>query len=350
MAKVKNAPDQGGEIEVKVSKEKSKIELAMAELNKRYGSGTVIGSHDINSDLDVFDTGSLSLNVALGIGGWPTGKLIEIQGPFSSGKSTLTLHAIAENQKKYPEKKALLIDFEHSFDKYYAINLGVDPDRLLIAQPANAEEGYNIAEKLIRTGDISICVVDSHTAGIPKAIVDEEVGKATIALQARVNSQAVGKLKPLLSVYGCTIIAVSQLRTALGGYVAVDTSTGGNAFKFYCDIRLKVSRVIDKEKGLDKVTVVVHKNKCAPPFSKAEFSVGWGKGIDRKGEVIDAAVILGLIEKGGSWFTIGETKLQGIPAVAAFFDDNEDFYKDIEAKVLESMKVEKVDPGTIEED
>ncbi|MEY4334203.1 MAG: hypothetical protein RLZZ196_2946 [Bacteroidota bacterium] len=303
-------------------------------LEKRYGVGTIIHGKDIVQNLEVVSTGSMTLDLATGLGGNPIGKLIEIFGPESSGKSTLCLHMTAGFQKL--DGQCLLVDFEHSYDKSYATTLGVDVDKLTIIQPDCLEDGYNIIETLIRTGKVRFVIIDSHTAGMTKKIIEGETGDATVASQARVNSQALGKIKPLLAPNRCTMIGVSQLRSDIGGYGG-EKPTGGNAWKFYSDIRYKVFKVNDKVNESNKTTVEVIKNKCAPPFGKAEFNINWGTGIDRQKELIDFACEFDLIKVGGAWFTIGESKFQGVDKVKQFLTDNPEFAEDLENKVMDKI-------------
>jgi len=315
--------------------EQDKFTETIKKLEARYGVGTIIHGKDVIQNFEVVPTGSLTLDVAIGLGGNPVGKLIEIFGPESSGKSTMCLHMTAGFQKLGGE--CLLIDFEHSYDKAYATTLGVDVDKLTIIQPDCLEDGYNIIETLIRTGKVRFVIIDSHTAGMTKKVIEGETGDATVASQARINSQALGKIKPLLMPNRCTMIGVSQLRADIGGYGG-DKPTGGNAWKFYSDIRYKVFKINDKANESNKTTVEVIKNKCAPPFGKAEFSINWGTGVDRQKELIDFATELGFIKVGGSWFTIGETKLQGMDKVKEFLNDNPEYSADLEAKVIEKIK------------
>jgi len=310
---------------------------AVKKLEAKYGAGTIIVGNTVNQELEVVPSGSLNLDVATGINGLPIGKLIEIFGPESSGKSTLTLHVIS-NFQKLPGR-CILIDFEHSFDKKYATTLGVDVDGITKIQPDCMEDGYNIALELIKTGEVRLVIIDSHTAAIPKVVVEGNVGDATIGLQARINSVALGKIKPMLTPNRCTMIGVSQLRTKIGDYGDPDKPTGGNAWKFYSDMRLKVSKVLDKVNNLNKTAVEVIKNKCAPPFGKAEFCINWGTGIDRLKEIIDQACVFGYIQAGGAgWFTIGETKMQGADKVKAFLLDNPEYLEQLEKDIMEKMK------------
>lgn len=307
------------------------------KLEAKYGIGTIIVGNTSNQELEVVSTGSLNLDAATGIAGLPVGKLIEIFGPESSGKSTITLHIEAGFQKL--KGRCILIDFEHSFDKKYATALGVDVSQLTIIQPECMEDGYNIALELIKTGEVRLIVIDSHTAAIPKVVVEGNVGDATIGLQARINSIALGKIKPLLTPNRCTMIGVSQLRTKIGDYGDPEKPTGGNAWKFYSDMRMKVSKVLDKVNNLNKTTVDVIKNKCSAPFGKAEFCINWGTGIDHLKEIIDWACEFGYIQAGGAgWFTIGETKMQGTEKVKQFLLDNPEYTEQLEKDVMEKLK------------
>lgn len=307
-------------------------------LNKLYGEGTIIGGTDTIGDLEVVDSGSLTLNIATGIGGLPVGKLIEIYGPESSGKSTCCLHFIAQFQKA--GKKCLLVDFESSFDKYYAANLGVNTDDIVYSQPDYMEAGYDIISRMIQSGEIGLIVLDSHTTAPPKKTFEEELdGNATMALQARINSQALLKIKPLLLPNHCTLIAVSQLRSQIGSQTPGDKPTGGNSYKFYSDMRFKIWKILDKEGETNKTTIDVVKNKCAPPFGKAEFKIEWGKGISRNGELLDLAVELDFIKKGGAWYSYEDVvKLQGSEKFIDYMNDNPEWTMELEQKVLTKLK------------
>lgn len=315
----------------------SNTEALKEQINKQYGKGTILSGRDKPDDLEVVQSGSLTLDVATGIGGLPVGKLIEIFGPESAGKSTLTLHAIAEFQKA--GKEVALIDHEHSFDKKYARSLGVDIDKLLISQPGSMEDGYNIAEFLIKSKKVGLVVVDSQTSMVPKKCLEGEIGDAKIALQARINSEALNKIKPLLGPNSCTLIIISQLRTAIGNYGDPNVPSGGNALKFYSDMRFKVSKTVEKEDHNNKTKVEVIKNKCASPFGKCEFHIIWGEGVDRKREIIELASEFDLIKSGGAgWVTIGETKLQGIDKVKEFLTDNPEYSLELEKQVITKLK------------
>jgi recombination protein RecA len=315
-----------------------KHQQALEELNKLYGKGTIISGKDYQEQVEVVDSSSLTLNVATGIGGLPVGKLIEIFGPESSGKSTCTLHFIAGFQRA--GKRCLLADYEQSFDKGYARNLGVDIDALEIAQPETMEDGYNIIERLIKTGEYGLIILDSHTAMVPKDILAGKVGEAKMALQARINSTGLQKIKPLLLPNNCTMIGISQLRNAIGDYGDPNKPTGGNAWKFYTDMRFKISKKLEKEKENNRTTVEIIKNKCAPPYGKAEFDIIWGEGISRNGEIIDLAEELGVIKRSGSWYSGADgSKLgQGREAVLQLCKDNPGFAVEIESQVLNLIK------------
>lgn len=313
--------------------EKSAFLKKVEELNKKYGEGTLIAGNEIADDVEVVSSGSVTLDIATTIGGLPVGKLIEIFGPESSGKSTITLHIIAEFQKS--GKKCVLVDAEQSFDKKYATTLGVKVDDLIYVQPRCGEDGYNIVEGLVRTKEVGLIVIDSHTALVPKKIVDGEVGDSTMALQARLNSTALLKIHPLLKESNCTIVSIAQLRTNIGAYGDPLSPTGGLAYKFYSDMRLKMSKQVDKEAETNKTKVEVIKNKCGVPFGKAEFLINWGTGIDRLQEVIDLAVEKKLIElKGAGWYVVNGEKLQGDEKVKDYLRKNDVYLQEIEKQVL----------------
>lgn len=318
--------------------EKTKLEKLMEEMDKKYGKGTILTSSKIE-EVDSVTSGSLTLDIATGINGIPIGKLIEIFGPESSGKSTLTLHIIAEFQKA--GKKCVIIDTEHSFDKKYATNLGIKTEELLISQPNYMEDAYNIIESLIKSGEVGLIVFDSHSSSAPKKIADGEVGDATIGLQARTNSVALMKIHPLLNEYKCTMLAISQTRVNIGGYGDPNVTTGGNAYKFYSDMRFKIGKSVDKTEEHNITKVEVIKNKCAAPFGKAEFNIIWGEGIDILGEVIDLSVEQNLISKGGAWYTIGEQKLQGKESVKNYLRDNLEFTEELKNKLKNAYSNKK---------
>lgn len=309
----------------------------LKSLNSKYGSGTIIRGNDISEIKEVVSTGSFCLDVANNLGGNPVGKLIEVFGQESSGKSTLTLHAIANFQTL--DGEVVLIDYENSFDKTYAIALGVQVDKLIVINPECAEDGYNIAEELIKTGKVRLVVIDSHTAGVPRMVLDALVGETKISPDARVNSTALKKIKPLLMSNRCTLIAIAQLRTAIGDYGTPDKPTGGAAYRFYSDMRYKVSKSIDKERGLNKTVVEVVKSKCAPPFGKAEFCIVWGRGVDRQQEIIDLAVEYKLIDKSGGWYKKeGVTIANGDDKMKVFMNDNIEWATQLEISVLDKLK------------
>lgn len=312
----------------KKKEEKQEIDKILEELEKKYGV-----SRTETEDVDVVSTGSIQLNRATGINGIPLGKIVEIFGAESSGKSTITLHLIAEAQKAIPDRKVALFDYEHSFDKRYAQNIGVDVNNLLIYQPDNQESGFDMVLGLIQKGVVSLVVLDSQTAALPKAVIDGDMGDATIGLQARINSKFCGKVKGLLAVNNATLVSISQTRANIGGMVAGDVSTGGNAWKFYADMRWKVWKMNDKVNEANKTTIDVIKNKLAAPFGQAKINILWGAGYDKLGEMIDYAVEFDIIKKGGSWYTINEEKYQGEEAVKTLLNDNPELLEKIENEV-----------------
>ncbi len=313
--------------------EKSDMDVMIAELEKKYGLGRLKPE-----ELSIISTGSLQLNQAMGTGGTAVGKFIELFGPESCGKSTLTLHQISEYQKAFPDKRVALFDYEHSFDKNYAMALGVNVDSLLIYQPETQEEGYDMIIALVEKDIVSCVVIDSQTAAMPKAILQGEMGDSTIGLQARNNSKFCMKIKGLLDVHNCTLFVVSQLRDAIGSMGEPTTTTGGKAIKFYADVRWKIWKMNDKINELNKTTVDVVKNKLASPFGQAKFAIDWGHGIDKLGEIIDFAIDFDLIIKAGSWFTYKEFKCQGIDKLKDYLEENPDDLLEMEAKVLEKLK------------
>jgi recombination protein RecA len=313
--------------------EKKGVEAILAELEKRYG----LERKKLESNI-VVSTGSIQLNVAMGIGGTALGKIIEIFGPESSGKSTITLHQMAEYQKAFPERKVALFDYEHSFDKGYAKSLGVDVDNLLIYQPDDQESGYDMIIELVKNQIVSCIVVDSQTAASPKAIINGEMGDATIGLQARNNSKFCLKIKGLLDINKATLFFISQTRDAIGGMGESTTTTGGKAIRFYSDVRWKVWKMNDKANELNKTTVDVVKNKLDKPFGQAKIDILWGIGFDSVGEIIDYASDFGLIKKGGAWYTLDEDiKLQGMDALKEFFEDNPERFLKLKEDVLSKL-------------
>lgn len=293
-------------------------------------------------EVEAISSGSLGLDIALGVGGYPRGRVIEIYGPESSGKTTLTLHAIAEAQKN--GGIAAFIDAEHAFDRFYAQKLGIDVDNLIISQPDNGEQALEITENLIRSGAIDIVVIDSVAALTPKSEIEGEMGDSKMGLHARLMSQALRKLTATISKTNCTVIFINQLREKIGVMFGnPETTTGGNALKFYASVRLdirKKSQIKDGEKIIGTGTKVkVVKNKVAPPFMTAEFDIMYGEGISKIGEIVDLGVEYEIVKKSGSWFSYGETKLgQGRDAVKGLLKDNPELAKEIETKIIEHIK------------
>jgi recombination protein RecA len=324
------------------------LQLTLDKLEKSYGKGTVmkLGDNAVEA-IESISTGSISLDIALGIGGLPKGRVIEIYGPESSGKTTLAIHAIAEAQKK--GGIAAFIDAEHAFDKFYASKLGVDIENLLISQPDNGEQALEIADNLIRSGAIDIIVIDSVAALVPKAEIEGEMGDSKMGLHARLMSQALRKLTGTISKTGCCCIFINQLRDKIGVmFGSPETTTGGNALKFYASVRLDIRR-ISQIKDADEVSgnrakVKVVKNKLAPPFRIAEFDIMFGQGISKAGEIIDLGVDFEIIKKAGSWFSYGDTKLgQGRDAVKQLLLDNPDLMDELEAKIKDTVTADKLE-------
>ncbi|MFC6099891.1 recombinase RecA [Olivibacter domesticus] len=314
------------------------LQLTLDKLEKSYGKGTIMKLGDSAVEpIDAISTGSLGLDIALGIGGVPKGRVIEIYGPESSGKTTLATHIIAEAQKK--GGIAAFIDAEHAFDKYYAGKLGVDIENLLISQPDNGEQALEIADNLIRSGAIDVIVIDSVAALVPKGEIEGEMGDSKMGLQARLMSQALRKLTGTISKTNCCCIFINQLREKIGVMFGnPETTTGGNALKFYASVRLDIRRTsqikdADEVSG-NRVKVKIVKNKVAPPFRVAEFDIMFGEGISKVGEIIDLGVDFNVIKKSGSWFSYGETKLgQGRDAVKSLLLDNPDLMEELESKI-----------------
>ena len=315
------------------------LKLTLDKLDKTYGKGAVMKMGDSPIEaIEVIPTGSLGLDLALGVGGYPKGRVIEIYGPESSGKTTLTLHAIAEAQKK--GGIAAFIDAEHAFDRYYAANLGVDIDNLIISQPDNGEQALEITDNLIRSGAIDIIVIDSVAALTPRSEIEGEMGDSKMGLHARLMSQALRKLTGSISKTKCTVIFINQLREKIGVMFGnPETTTGGNALKFYASIRLDIRRstqIKDSASAAvgNKTRVKVVKNKVAPPFKTVEFYILYGEGISKIGEIIDLGVDYEIIKKSGSWFSYDETKLgQGRDAVKALLLDNPELMEELEQKI-----------------
>ncbi|WP_337666403.1 recombinase RecA [Prevotellamassilia timonensis] len=319
------------------------LQAAMSKIEKDFGRGSVmkLGDEQIE-DVEVIPTGSLALNAALGVGGYPKGRIIEIYGPESSGKTTLAIHAIAEAQKR--GGIAAFIDAEHAFDRFYAKKLGVDVDELLISQPDNGEQALEIADQLIRSSAIDIIVIDSVAALTPKAEIEGDMGDNKVGLQARLMSQALRKLTSTISKTNTTCIFINQLREKIGvTFGNPETTTGGNALKFYASVRLDIRRVTTLKDGDtpigNQVRVKIVKNKVAPPFRKAEFEITFGEGISHVGEIVDLGVELGIIKKSGSWFSYGESRLgQGRDAVKKIIKDNPELSEELEGKIAEALK------------
>jgi recombination protein RecA len=315
------------------------LKLTLDKLDKAYGKGTVMKMSDqAIEDVDAISSGSLGLDIALGVGGYPRGRVIEIYGPESSGKTTLTLHAIAEAQKA--GGIAAFIDAEHAFDRFYAENLGVDLENLIISQPDNGEQALEIADNLVRSGAIDIIVIDSVAALTPKSEIEGEMGDSKMGLHARLMSQALRKLTGSISKTNCTMVFINQLREKIGVMFGnPETTTGGNALKFYASVRLDIRRstqIKDSNSTVmgNKTRVKVVKNKVAPPFKLAEFDIMYGQGISKVGEILDIAVEHDIIKKAGSWFSYDDTKLgQGRDAVKALIKDNPELMDELEEKV-----------------
>ena len=318
------------------------LQLTLDKLDKAYGKGTVMKMGDVAiENIDAISSGSLGLDIALGVGGYPRGRVIEIYGPESSGKTTLTLHAIAEAQKA--GGIAAFIDAEHAFDRYYAQNLGIDIDNLIISQPDHGEQALEIADNLISSGAIEIIVIDSVAALTPKSEIEGEMGDSKMGLHARLMSQALRKLTGTIHKTNCTVIFINQLREKIGVMFGnPETTTGGNALKFYASVRLDIRRrtqIKDGDRVIGNSTKVkVVKNKVAPPFTIAEFDIMYGLGISKTGEILDLGVEYGIVKKSGSWFSYGETKLgQGRDAVKALIKDNPDLAEELEGKIKEAL-------------
>ncbi len=319
------------------------LQLTLDKLDKTYGKGSVMKMGDVAyQDIEVIPSGSLGLDLALGVGGYPRGRVIEIFGPESSGKTTLALHAMAEAQKA--GGIAAFIDAEHAFDRFYASNLGVDIDNLIISQPDYGEQALEIADNLISSGAVDIVVIDSVAALTPKSEIEGEMGDSKMGLHARLMSQALRKLTATINKTNCTVIFINQLREKIGVMFGnPETTTGGNALKFYASVRLDIRRrtqIKDGDKILgNRAKVKVVKNKVAPPFQTTEFDIMYGLGVSKVGEILDLGVELEIIKKSGSWFSYGDTKLgQGRDAVKALIGDNPELADELEAKITEMIK------------
>ena len=331
-----------------IEDKKKALALVLEKLDKTYGKGTVMTLGDASADtsIEVIPSGSLGLDLALGVGGYPRGRVIEIYGPESSGKTTLTLHAIAEAQKA--GGIAAFIDAEHAFDRGYAKKLGINLDDLIISQPDNGEQALEIADNLIRSGAVDIVVIDSVAALTPKAEIEGEMGDSKMGLHARLMSQALRKLTGTFSKTIFPVIFINLLREKIGVMFGnPETTTGGNALKFYASVRIDIRKASAPIKTGDeavgsRVKVKIVKNKVAPPFKIAEFDIMYGEGISKTGEILDAAVDMGIVKKSGSWFSYAETKLgQGRDAVRDMLKDNPELADELEAKIREEIKNKK---------
>ena len=319
------------------------LKLTLDKLDKTYGKGTVMKMGDSpDENVEAISSGSLGLDIALGVGGYPKGRVIEIYGPESSGKTTLTLHAIAECQKK--GGIAAFIDAEHAFDRFYAENLGVDIENLIISQPDHGEQALEIADNLIRSGAIDMVIIDSVAALTPKSEIEGEMGDSKMGLHARLMSQALRKLTASISKTNCTVFFINQLREKIGVMFGnPETTTGGNALKFYASVRIDIRRstqIKDSNAQVlgNKTRVKVIKNKVAPPFKTAEFDIIYGEGISKIGEIIDLGVLTEIIKKSGSWFSYGDTKLgQGRDGVKILLNDNPDLMEELESKIMNTI-------------
>lgn len=319
------------------------LQLTLDKLDKAYGKGTVMKMGDrAVEEVESIPSGSLGVDLALGVNGYPRGRIIEIYGPESSGKTTLTLHAIAEAQKA--GGIAAFIDAEHAFDRYYAEKLGVDVENLIISQPDNGEQALEIAENLIRSGAIDIVVIDSVAALTPKSEIEGEMGDSKMGLHARLMSQALRKLTATISKTHCTVFFINQLREKIGVMFGnPETTTGGNALKFYASVRLDIrrsSQIKDGDSVIgNRTKVKIVKNKVAPPFKTAEFDIMYGEGVSKTGEILDLAVEFEIVKKSGSWFSYGDTKLgQGRDAVKSLIKDNPELADELELKIKEAIK------------
>ncbi len=336
---------------LEVNKDKLKaLQLTMDKLEKTFGKGAIMKLGDeAVEQVEVIPTGSIGLDLALGVGGYPKGRVVEIFGPESSGKTTLAIHAIAEVQKK--GGIAAIIDAEHAFDRFYAEALGVDTENLLISQPDNGEQALEIADNLIRSGAIDLLVIDSVAALTPRAEIEGEMGDSAVGMQARLMSKALRKLTATIGKTGCCCIFINQLREKIGVMFGnPETTTGGNALKFYATIRLDIRRINQLKDGEivtgNRTKVKVVKNKVAPPFRKTEFDILFGKGISKTGEIIDMGVELNIIKKSGSWFAYEDNKLgQGREMVRQLLDDNQELCEELEKKIKEAMLKAEHEPA-----
>ncbi len=338
MAKDNNKTDD----KIKAQKLKA-LDLALGNLEKSYGKGTIMKLGDeAVTDVESISSGSIGLNMALGVGGYPKGRVVEIYGPEASGKTTLALHAIAESQKK--GGIAAFIDAEHAFDRFYAKKLGIDIENLLMSQPDNGEQALEITDNLIRSGALDVIVIDSVAALVPRSELEGDMGDSKMGIQARLMSQALRKLTASISKTGACCIFINQLRQKIGVmFGSPEITTGGNALKFYASVRIDIRKISQLKEGEDatgnRVRVKVVKNKIAPPFRKTEFDIIYGEGISKYGEIIDLGVEKNIIKKSGSWFSYGDTKLgQGRDAVKTLLKDNPELAEELENKILDSIK------------
>ena len=331
-----------------IEDKKKALSLVLDKLDKTYGKGTVmtLGDASVDDSIEVIPSGSLGLDLALGVGGYPRGRVIEIYGPESSGKTTLTLHAIAEAQKA--GGIAAFIDAEHAFDRHYAAKLGINLDDLIISQPDNGEQALEIADNLIRSGAIDIVVIDSVAALTPKAEIEGEMGDSKMGLHARLMSQALRKLTATISKTKCTVIFINQLREKIGVMFGnPETTTGGNALKFYASVRIDIRRSgspikVGEDAVGNRVKVKIVKNKVAPPFKNTEFDIMYGEGISKVGEILDLGVEFDIVKKSGSWFSYGDTKLgQGRDAVKELLKDNPELLEELAEKIKVAIKEKK---------
>ena len=330
-----------------IDDKKKALALVLEKMDKTYGKGTVMKMGDSAvEEVEVIPSGSLGLDIALGVGGYPKGRVIEIYGPESSGKTTLTMHAIAESQKA--GGIAAFIDAEHAFDAVYAKKLGIDVENLIISQPDNGEQALEIADNLIRSGAIDIVVIDSVAALTPKAEIEGEMGDSKMGLHARLMSQALRKLTATISRTKCTVIFINQLREKIGVVFGnPETTTGGNALKFYASVRIDIRRSgspikVGEDAVGNRVKVKIVKNKVAPPFKNTEFDIMYGEGISKVGEILDLGVEFDIVKKSGSWFSYGDTKLgQGRDAVKELLKDNPELLEELSEKIKEAIKEKK---------
>lgn len=327
-----------------IEEKKKALSLVLEKMDKTYGKGTVmkLGDKTVDDSIEVISSGSLGLDIALGVGGYPRGRIVEIYGPESSGKTTLTLHAIAEAQKA--GGIAAFIDAEHAFDRHYAAKLGIDLENLIISQPDNGEQALEIADNLIRSGAVDLVVVDSVAALTPKAEIEGDMGDSKVGLHARLMSQALRKLTGTIHKTKSTVIFINQLREKIGVMFGnPETTTGGNALKFYASVRVDIRKAstpikVGDEAVGSRVKAKVVKNKVAPPFRQAEFDIMYGEGVSKAGEILDHAVELNIVKKSGAWFSYGETKLgQGRDTVKDLIRDNPELSEELEAQIKEAL-------------